>query len=327
VKGQSPICVQLAGLLTSKRLRKSGPATDANHTMSNAPRTAFVLSGGASLGAIQVGMVRALYERGVAPDLIVGTSVGALNGAFLASRPTRVQTADELAAVWRGIARGQIFPLNPLTGFFGFFRVRNHLIPDRGLRQLITDQVEFNRLEDAAIPLHVIATDLVSGREVRISQGDTLRAVLASAAIPGVFPPVERDGRTLIDGGVANNTPIADAIALGAERIYVLPTGNACDLAEPPHGAVATLLHAMSLLIMRRLLVEVELLRDRAELIVLPPPCPLAVTPIDFSHTDELLRRGYEDSRNYLDAAEAGNAPVPLPMTMHDHRDRAPLAA
>jgi len=139
-----------------------------------------------------------------------------------------------------------------------------------------------------------------------------------------VFPPVEWDGRALIDGGIANNTPIADAIELGAERIYVLPTGNACDLTHTPRGAVAMLLHATSLLIMSRLLVEIELLRDQAELIVLPPPCPLAVAPMDFSHAEELIRRGYEDGRDYLEAAEAGNAAVPLPMGMHDHRGPRP---
>jgi NTE family protein len=106
----------------------------------------------------------------------------------------------------------------------------------------------------------------------------------------------------------------------------VLPTGNACDLPEPPRGAVAMLLHAMTLLVMRRLLVEVEMLRDRSELIVLPPPCPLTIPPIDFSHADELIRRGYEDSRDYLDAVESGNAPVPLAMAMHSH-PRAPAAA
>ena len=173
----------------------------------------------------------------------------------------------------------------------------------------------------------MITTDLLSGRELRLSHGDALEAVIASAAIPGVFPAVEREGRLLIDGGVANNTPIVDAIELGAERIYVLPTGNACDLPEPPRGAVAMLLHAMSLLVMRRLLVEVEMLRDRAELIVLPPPCPLTIAPIDFSHADELIRRGYEDSRDYLDAVAAGQAPVPLPMAMHAHRHAPAVAA
>jgi NTE family protein len=191
---------------------------------------------------------------------------------------------------------------------------------------VIESEIQFESLEDAATPLHVIATDLLSGQEVRISSGDAVEAVLASAAIPGIFPAVELDGRTLIDGGVSNNTPIADAIELGAERVYVLPTGNACDLDEPPRGAVATVLHATTLLVMRRLLVEVELLRDRAELVVLPPPCPLAVAPMDFSHGDELIRRGYADARDYLELVERGQAPVPLRMTMHDHEHPA-LAA
>ena len=294
--------------------------------MSDLRKTAFVLSGGASLGAVQAGMLRALYERGVAPDLIVGTSVGALNGAFIASRPATPSTAHQLADVWRSVSRWNVFPLNPLTGFFGFFGARDHLVSDRGLRKLVADNIEVGPLEDSPVPLHVITTDLLSGRELRLSRGDMLEAVIASAAIPGVFPAVEREGRPLIDGGVANNTPIADAIELGAERIYVLPTGNACDLPEPPRGAVAMLLHAMSLLVMRRLLVDVEMLRGRAELIVLPPPCPLTIAPIDFAHADELIRRGYEDSRDYLDALEAGDATVPLTMAMHAHR-RTPAAA
>ena len=294
--------------------------------MGNA-RTAFVLSGGASLGAVQPGMLRALYERGVGPDLIVGTSAGALNGAFIASRPPTAATALELAEVWRGVGSGNVFPLNPLTGFLGFFGASDHLVSDHGLRKLVAGHLELGALEDSRIPLHVIATDLLSGRELRLSRGNALEAVMASAAIPGVFPAIEWKGRQLIDGGVANNTPILDAIELGADRIYVLPTGNACDLPEAPGGAVAMLLHAMSLLVMRRLLLEIEALRDRAELIVLPPPCPLTVAPIDFSHADELIRRGYEDSRDYLDAVERGEAPVPLPMAMHDHRAPARVAA
>jgi NTE family protein len=280
----------------------------------------MVLSGGASLGAVQAGMIRALFERGIAPDLIVGASVGALNGAFIASRPATPETADELAGIWRGLGRGKVFPLNPFTGFLGFFGARDHLVSDKGLRQLVSERIGFEALEEAPVPLHVIATDLLSGQEFRLSRGTAIEAVMASTAIPGVFPAVEWNGRMLIDGGVSNNTPIGDAIELGAERVYVLPTGNACDLPEAPRGAVAMVLHAMSLLVMRRLLVEVEQLRGRAELIILPPPCPLAVPPIDFSHADELIRRGYEDSRDYLDAAEAGTAPVPLQMTLHGHR-------
>jgi NTE family protein len=287
------------------------------------PKTAFVLSGGASLGAIQVGMVRALYERGIEPDLIVGTSVGSINGAFLASRAPQPGTAEELAEVWRGIGRWQIFPLGPLSGFLGFFGARDHLISDRGLRALVESQLEFTRLEDAPVPLHVIATDLLSGQELRLSEGDAVEALMASAAIPGVFPAVEWRGRKLIDGGVSNNAPIADAIELGAERIYVLPTGSACDLPEPPRGAVAMLLHATSLLVHRRLLMEAELLRDRAELIVLPPPCPLSIAPVDFSQTDELIRGGYEASTHYLDARAAGADVIPVGITDHAHGDLA----
>ena len=238
------------------------------------PKTAFVLSGGASLGAVQAGMLCALYERAIVPDLVVGTSVGALNGAFIASRPTTPETAQELAEVWRKVGRWTVFPLNPLTGLFGFLGARDHFVSDRGLKALVRRKLEIENLEESPVPLHMIATDLLSGKEVRLSHGDAFSAVIASTAIPGVFPAVEREGRLLIDGGVANNTPIAHAIELGAERIFVLPTGNACDLSEAPRGAIAMLLHAMSLLIMRRLLMEIEMLRDRAELIILPPPCP-----------------------------------------------------
>jgi len=295
--------------------------------MDDSRKTAFVLSGGASLGAVQAGMLRALYERDVAPDLIVGSSVGALNGAFIASRPASPETAQQLADVWRGISRGNVFPLDPLTGFLGFLGARDHLVSSGALRRLLAKHLELRRLEDSPVRFHVVVTELLSGRELRLSSGDAAEAVMASAAIPGIFPPVERDGSLLIDGGVADNTPIVHAIELGAERVYVLPTGVACDLREPPRGAVDMLLHAMSLLIMRRMLVEVETLRDRAELIVLPPPCPLTITPIDFSHADELIRRGYEDSREYLDALARGEAPVPLQMTMHQHSRPAGAAA
>src|SRR5215217_7012911 len=119
-------------------------------------RTAFVLSGGASLGAIQVGMLRALYEREITPDLIVGTSAGALNGAYIASRPQASATADRLARIWRELRRGQVFPL---TGLLGFLGVRDHLVPESGLERLIERHVECRELEELPIPLHVVAVD------------------------------------------------------------------------------------------------------------------------------------------------------------------------
>jgi NTE family protein len=281
-------------------------------------KTAFVLSGGASLGAIQVGMLRALYERGAVPELFVGTSAGALNAAFVASRPQTPRTADELGDVWRGLRRNRVFPVNPVTGLFGFLGVRDHLVPDSGLRGIVKSHIEVERLEEFPIALHVVAVDVVSGEEVRLSDGPAIDAVMASAAIPGVLAPVRWDGRALMDGGVANNTPISHAVELGAETIFVLPTGHACALEEPPRSALGMALHAVSLLTQRRLIDDIEKHRDDAKLIVLPPPCPLAVQPVDFGRAEYLIERAYEDAVEFLDGGGAERPPIRMRMHPHD---------
>jgi NTE family protein len=280
-------------------------------------KVAFVLSGGASLGAIQVGMLRALYERQIRPDLIVGTSAGAFNGAYIASRPQTTPTTESLARIWRGLRRGQVFPLNPVTGLLGFLGARDHLVPESGLRRLISRYVECDELEEMPLPLHVVAVDVVTGQELRLSHGAVLDAILASAAIPGVLEPVAWEGRALMDGGVANNTPISHAVELGADRIYVLPTGHACSLDEPPHGALAMALHAISLLTHRRLVDDIERHRTDAQLIVMPPPCPLNIQPIDFAHAGELIDVALQDARDFLDSG--GESREPIRMRMHRH--------
>src|SRR5215212_9517633 len=133
--------------------------------------TAFVLSGGASLGAVQVGMLRALLDEGIHPDLIVGTSVGAVNGAFVADRGFHAGSLDELAELWLGIRRGNVFPLQPLSGLLGFLGARKNLVPDRALRRLVARHTERERLDDLPTPLHVIACDVLTGQEVRLSAG------------------------------------------------------------------------------------------------------------------------------------------------------------
>jgi len=145
-----------------------------------------------------------------------------------------------------------------------------------------------------------VAVDVLSGEELRLSHGPVLDAVLASCAIPGVLEPVSSGDRRLMDGGVANNTPISHAVELGARRIYVMPTGYACALEEPPRGALAMALHAISLLTHRRLIDDIERHRADAQLIVLPPPCPLSITPIEFERADELIGRALEDAREFL---------------------------
>lgn len=261
--------------------------------------TAFVLSGGASLGSIQVGMLLSLAEAGITPDLIVGTSVGAVNGGWVASRPD-VAGIGALADVWRSLSRNDVFPTRPIVGLLGFLGVRSSLVPDTGLRRLLTDHLAFSRLEEAPIPFHVVATDVLSGQDVLLSTGDAVDAIVASAAIPAVFPPVKINGRDLFDGGVANNTPLSHAVALGADVIWVLPTGYACALRKSPRGALAMALHAVTLTVNQRLAVDVASLEGTVDLRVIPPLCPIAISPIDFSHSASLIERSHAATREWL---------------------------
>jgi NTE family protein len=280
----------------------------------------FVLSGGASLGAIQVGMLRALAERGIRPDVIVGTSVGAVNGAFVGARDLSVATVDELAEIWSGIRRGSVFPPEPLTGLLGFLGARRNFVPAGALRRLITRHVEYERLEDLPIALHVIACDLLTGAEVRLSSGPLVEAVLASAAIPGIFPPVNWNDRLLIDGGVVNNTPITHALELRPDRVYVLPTGAPCALTQPPRGALGMLVHATSLLVAQRFAGETLTLAD-SRVTILPPPCPIRVQPTDFAHAPDLIARAYDSACAYLEN-QPGRV-VPLTRTPRRRSPRA----
>ncbi|MBJ7331988.1 MAG: patatin-like phospholipase family protein [Solirubrobacteraceae bacterium] len=270
--------------------------------------TAFVLAGGAALGAIEAGMVEALYERDIAPDYLVGTSAGALNAVFLGSRPATLDTARTLQAVWRGIRRDSVFPprLQVLIG--GALGRRNYLFPNDGLRELITEQLAVGRLEDLPTRVGVVVCDLLSGEEILLESGPLVDATLASAAIPGIFPPVSIGGRPTVDGGVANNTPISHAIAHGCDRVYVMPTGVSRRLHAPPRSAVAMFAQATALLLHQRLRHEIEELRDQAELIVLPPPWPLDVLPTDFTRAGELIERARDDARRALDTAHPEGA-------------------
>src|SRR6516162_2081702 len=291
--------------ITARPAADRGPA--------GAPRTAFVLAGGAALGAMQAGMVHALYERGIVPDLLVGTSAGALNAAFLASRPPTVATAGELAAIWRGLRRSDVLPLRPATLLGGLAGRRDHLVPDHGLRRLATRHVQFERLEQASIPLHLVAFDLLSGNEVRLSDGPAVDAVLAATAIPGVLPPVRWRGQLLADGGIAGNTPISHAVALSAQRIYVLPTQNPGDrgLPHPPRAALAAAVHAVTLLTNARLQGDLTRYAPSAELIVLPAANPGHIAPTDFGRAGQLITQALAAARTALTArpADGGHSP------------------
>jgi NTE family protein len=266
------------------------------------PRTAFVLSGGASLGAVQVGMLQALYESGIAPDLLVGTSAGALNAAFIASRPPTPATAGALGRVWRDLRREDIFPVSLSALVGGLCGRRDHLVPDHGLRRLIGRHIEFADLADAPTPLHVVAFDLTEERELMFSQGPVADLVMAAASIPGVFPPVVIGGRRLIDGGVVNNTPISRAVELGAERIYVLPTQDPSSrrTQSAPQSALDAAICGVRVLIDSRLDADLVRYAAEAELIVLPAPNADRVQPTNFDHAARLMIDAHGAARAVL---------------------------
>jgi NTE family protein len=279
--------------------------------------SAFVLSGGASLGAVQVGMLRALGQYGVRPDVVVGTSVGAVNGAFVAGWPGPAGI-DALERIWSGITRADVFPTAPLAGLLGFVGRRDHLVRPDALRSLLRRHLSFERIEHAATPFRAVATEVTTGEEVVLDHGDAVDAVAASAAIPGVFPPVHIDGRWLMDGAAANNTPLSCSVDWGADDIWVLSTGTPCALVDPPRGALGMALQAVSVLVAQRLARDLERYHDRCHLRVVPPLCPLAVSPVDFSHTAELIERAHRSTLRWLEAGAWSPDPAAV-VTPHSH--------
>jgi NTE family protein len=250
---------------------------------------------------MQVGMLHALYERGIFPDLLVATSVGALNAAFIAPRPQTVATAGELRRVWRNLRREDIFPVSMSALIGGFCGRRDHLAPNRGLRQLVRRHISFEQLADAVIPLHLLAFDLIEGREVLLSEGPAVETIVAAASIPGVFPPVQIADRRLIDGSVVNNTPISHAVELGADRIFVLPTRELGRIFEgPPATALDTAIYGLGVLDDGRLQSDIARYSREADIIVLPSPNSTAVQPTDFDHSDRLVEQALIAARAQL---------------------------
>jgi len=281
--------------------------------------TAFVLSGGGSLGAVQVGMLQALGERGITPDLLVGTSAGALNAVFVATHGDGARAMDELAGIWTALRRDDVFPLRAPRMVLAMAGARDSLCSDHGLDALVRRHVGPALLEETPVPVHLVATDLLSGEEVLLSSGDLVSAVLASSAVPAVLPPVRREGRTLVDGGLADNAAISQAIALGADHVYVLPTGYACALPFPPTRPLAVAVQALSLLVQQRLISDVARYADRVDLVVLPPLCPLRISAVDFRHAAELCGRAHASAAAWLDS---GAASLPRPeriLGLHGH--------
>src|SRR3954452_16867078 len=251
-------------------------------------------------------MLRALYAQGVIADLLVGTSAGALNAGFVASRPQTEETARELARIWRDLQREDAFPVSMRALIGGLCPKRDHLVPDHALRRLVSRHLEYEDLADATTPLHVVAYDMIGGREVRLSDAPAVDALPAWASIPGVFPPVVMGDQLLIDGRVVNNTPISHAVALGAERVYVLPTqAGPRRIDRPPAGAIDAAIHALTLLVDARFAADLARYTREVELIVLPAPNPRCVQPTDFDHASRLTADALTACREALAARPA----------------------
>lgn len=203
-------------------------------------------------------MLKALSAARVMPELLIGTSVGAINAAFTAAG-AGPRDAAELERIWLDVRRGDVFPVKPLRGLSALLTRQDALFSPDSLRQLVVSHLRYERLEDAPIPVAVVAADVVSGREVVLRSGDAVDAVLASAAIPGVFPAVTTGDLELVDGGFVNHTPISTAVELGATTIYVLPTGFPCTLPTRPRGALAVALQAVTNLLSQRLADDIAL--------------------------------------------------------------------
>lgn len=195
--------------------------------------TAFVLGGGGLLGAAEVGMLQALAERGVRPDLVLGTSVGAINGAAYAADPGQ-GAAERLARMWADLGAADVFGGNVVAQLSTLARSRTHLYDNVRLRGLLAEQVGDRRIEDLAVAFQCVAAGIETAAAHWFTSGPLLDAVLASCAVPGVLPAVRIGDEHFLDGGLVDSMPVGRALALGATEIYALHVGRLERPLSPP---------------------------------------------------------------------------------------------
>jgi NTE family protein len=266
----------------------------------------FVLQGGGSLSAGQVGMLQALGEAGIRPDVIVGSSAGALNAVAFAQDPT-TGGLEELRHRWNRVHRHDVFRIQPGPVFAGLSGRSAGLLSPRRFRAWLSAGLHIRDLDDALIPTAVVATDADSGETVVLSHGSAMDALLASTAIPGVFPPVRIDGRWLMDGGVGADIPLRQAEELGATLSYILPRANPGPNARAA-GALSALLRAGNQLQERSS--DGAVAAAQHEVRFLPAPTSPGASPFDFRGTGPLIQDGYIRTKSWLAADPAGQTRV-----------------
>ncbi|TMK85522.1 MAG: patatin-like phospholipase family protein [Actinobacteria bacterium] len=196
-------------------------------------KVAFVLGGGGHLGAHEVGMLQALLEHDIRPELVLGTSIGALNGAAVAAEPSMAMV-ERLATAWKTLTRDDVFGGSFLYGAARLVRGRAHLHSNEGLRRLITRTLPVQTFEELAVPFQCVAASVERAAEHWFTSGPLVDAILASSAVPGILPVVRLDGEHFMDGGIVNSIPIERAVHLGATDIYVLHVGRIDRPLGPP---------------------------------------------------------------------------------------------
>jgi NTE family protein len=263
----------------------------------------FVLGGGGSLGAAQVGMLTALAEHDLVADLVVGTSVGALNGAVVALDPRGA--AGRLRGVWQAMTRRQVFPGGPLAQARTLRAGRTHLFANTGLAAVIRASLpEDATFADLAVPFGAVTMDVATAAPHVLTDGPLLPALLASAAIPGIFPAVTVDGHQLYDGGVVANVPLIQALAMGARSLVVLDATFPGRLPAPPTTLAETLLYTAIVTMRVQTRLETPLAAAKVPVVYLPGPAILRVSPLDFAHTDALIDDAHAVSRSFLDGLD-----------------------
>jgi len=259
----------------------------------------YVLGGGGSLGAVQVGMLQALGEHDITPDIVAGTSVGSLNGAVVALNPQ--SAANRLSHLWARMTRERVFPGGLLAQVRTLQHTKTHLFPSTGLAAVITDFMGADvTFADLALPFAAMAMDIATARPHVLRDGRLLPALLASAAIPGIFPPVQLGPLQLYDGGLVANVPMRQALAMGARSLVVLDCNFPGHIPDPP-GTIAEVLFYTAMVTMRSQAVfEAPVIAADVPVIYLHGPEPHPVSPLDFRHTGTLIEAAYEAARSFL---------------------------
>jgi NTE family protein len=270
-------------------------------TIADLPRpVAYVLGGGGSLGAVQVGMLQALAEQDVAPDIVAGTSVGSLNGAVVALDPKGA--ANRLSHLWPRLTRERVFPGGLLSQVRTLQRTKTHLFPSTGLAAVIADFLGADAtFDDLTLPFVAMATDIATARPHVLSDGRLLPALLASAAIPGIFPPVQLGSLRLYDGGLVANVPMRQALAMGARSVVVLDCNFPGHTPDPPETIAEVLFYTAMVSVRTQAVYEAPLAAAEVPVVYLHGPEPYPVSPLDFRRTGTLIEAAYEAARSFLD--------------------------